>query len=160
MSSASARLLVSSADLTPTRLSPDALIDRISSGSHWPEASIHPAGTEFFPRLGIEFHRDIGYSILCHEDELSWGFLAAREPTTSAPTVPVNLGGQVVETWPPELFLTKVAAAEVLQYFFAEGRQNPAYAWLRLDGFQRELVYEGPGLMDFWSRLVGDRTRA
>ena len=153
MSSIASDFQVSSVDLEPTSMSTESLLARISDPRNWPEASVHPPEADF-PRLGIEFHPDVGYSILCHEDERSLGFLAATQTATSAPEVPVCIGGQVVEKWPPELFLAEAAAATILDYFFVSGRQHPSFAWARLDHFERELLHEGPGVYEFWKQLM------
>jgi hypothetical protein len=159
MDSVAPEFRVSAVDLKPTTISADALLARVSDPEHWPEASVHPPDADF-PRLGIEFHPGVGYSILCHEDERALGSLAAMQTATTAPEVPVNLGGQVVERWPPELFLPEAAAATILKHFLDTGRQHPSFAWVRLDQFERELLHEGPGLHEYWKQLTSERPRA
>ena len=146
------QFLVSSADLGPTTLSVAEVLDRLTDGSSLPEAIVHPPVLDF-PRLEIEFHPNVGFSILCFEDESSVGYLAAVAPSTSAPEVPVNLGGQVVEKWPRELFLEREDAVAVIEHFFACGQQHPKLAWVRLDAFQREELHHGPGLYEFWQEI-------
>jgi hypothetical protein len=159
MGSISSAFYVSAVGLAPTPMSAEALLARVSDSDDWPEASVHPSDADF-PRLGIEFHPRAGYSILCHEDERSLGFLAATQATTTAPTVPVNLGGQVIERWPSELFLSEAAATAILQHFFESGRQHPAFAWIRLDKLEREHLHEGPGLSEFWKALTSQHPPA
>lgn len=145
--------------LDATSMSPEALLTRLSDPDTWPEASVHPPVADF-PRLGIERHPGMGYSILCHEDERSIGYLAARRAITTSPAIAVNLGGQVIERWPPELFLAEADAAEVLRRFWATGRQHPSFAWIRLDGFEREVLHEGgAGLYEFWKQLASEQPR-
>lgn len=144
--------LVSAVDLKPTELSPESLLKRITTPGSWPDAIVSPPDADF-PRLHVEFHPGVGVSILCHEDESSVGFLAAtREPTT-APAVPVTLGGQVIERWPSELFLTEGQALTIIGHFLGTGRQHPAFQWVRLDDFERETLPEGPDLAKFWKEL-------
>jgi hypothetical protein len=146
-------LRVSSIDLAPAPLSAVALLARISTPGHRHEASVHPPDAGF-PRFGIEHHRRAGYSILCHEDESPIGFLAALGRPLSAPAVAVNLGAQVSERRPPELFLRGAAALRVVLHFFATGRQHPGFAWVRPDRSVRLHVREGAGLLDVWDALT------
>lgn len=140
-----AGLLVSSVDFASTMMSAAELLERISTPGYWHEATVHPADSEF-PRLGIEHHRRAGYSILCHQDESSIGFLAALRRPLSALTIAVNLGGQVIERWPPELFLPADAALDIAEHFFATGRQHSGFTWARINRFTRQHVHEGEGL--------------
>lgn len=142
-------------DFEPTEMSAADLLARLALPEAWPEASVHPPEADF-PRLGIEVHPDSGVSILCHEDERSIGFLAATHERLSEPRVLVNLGGQVIERWPAELFLSQADAHAVVEHFLESGRQAPEYAWIRLDRFPRDTVHEGPGLLARWRELVGD----
>lgn len=98
--------VASAIDLEPTQMSAAALLARLASPGAWSEGSVHPPEADF-PRLGIEVHPGIGVSILCHENERSIGFLAATRESLSPPSILVNLGGQVIERWPVELFLAE-----------------------------------------------------
>jgi hypothetical protein len=150
---------VSNVDLDATSMSPDALLSRLSDLQEWPEASVHPPVADF-PRLDLEYHPGVGYSILCFEDERSIGYLAAQKENTTSPAVAVNLGGQMIEKWPPELFLAEAEAAEVLRHFWATGHQHPSFAWIRLDGFEREVLHEGgASLYEFWKQLSSEQPR-
>ncbi len=146
--------IASGIDFEPRQMSATDLLARLATPGAWPEASMHPPEADF-PRLGIEAHPGIGVSILCHEDERSIGFLAATQERLSEPRILVNLGGQVIERWPAELFLPETDALTVIERFLESGRQAPEYAWIRLERFPRDTVYEGPGLLARWRELVG-----
>lgn len=145
--------IASAIDLEPTQMSAADLLARLATPGAWSEASVYPPEADF-PRLGIEVHPGIGVSILCHEDERSIGFLAATQESLSPPRVLVNLGGQVIERWPVELFLSETDAHAVVEHFLESGRQAPEYAWIRLDRFPRDTVYEGSDLLSRWRELT------
>jgi len=146
--------LVWSVDMDePTRLSPVRLLEHLENSRNWPEASLH-RGPYDFPRLGIEFHGSAGFSLLCFENEASLGYLAASGLLLSPPSVLVCLGGQVIEKWPKELFLSATETKRVLQDFDQTGKQSESVRWVRLDRFRRITVHPGGrGLIPLWDKL-------
>ncbi len=89
----------------PVRLLACKLLSHLRDRSNWPEASVHPSEGQY-PFLNIEFHDRAGFSILIFPSPRAIGRLAASRSRLSAPSVLVCLGGQVIERWPRELFLS------------------------------------------------------
>jgi hypothetical protein len=70
----------------------------------------------------------------------------------SSPSVEVELGGQALERWPRELFVSAERATQALNHFLEFGKQDPALEWVRIDGFPRETLWEGRAQRDAWER--------
>ena len=70
----------------------------------------------------------------------------------SAPAIDVELGGQALERWPRELFASVEQASQAMNYFLDSGRQDPTLEWARIDGFPREIVWEGREGKEAWER--------
>ena len=149
---------ISSVDFAePVKLSPARLIAHLRD-SRVPEASIHPTDCEY-PFLNIEFHGSAGFSFLCFVNASSVGRLAASASRLSPPSVLVCLGGQVIERWPKELFLTAPLAKRVMTEFLGTGQPSREVRWIRLDRFKRETVHPGGrGLIPLWQRLMRERS--
>ena len=124
------------------------VLARLRASPSWDEASICPADDQF-PCIHVGWHEGHGFVIQCFEDERSLGYFLTREAGVSAPAVEINLGGQALERWPPELFVPEPLAQQTLDGFLNSGKQDAALPWVRIDGFPRETVWEsrfsGPG---------------
>jgi hypothetical protein len=108
----------------------------------WDGASIAPADDQF-PLLHVECHEGHGFVIQCYEDEQAWSDFLRTGARCGPLTIEVNLGGQVLERWPSELFVPEELAHQALNYFLTNGKQDPALHWIRIDAFPRETVWEG-----------------
>ena len=97
------------------------ILARLQSGPVWDVASIAPAD-EQFPLLHVEWREGHGFVIQCYEDEYSWSDFLLVRSRCGSPTVEINLGGQALERWPPELFVSEKLAHQALEYFLASGR--------------------------------------
>ena len=105
----------------------------------WGDASLHPRSGQF-PRATLSYHDGHGFVIQCFEDEHSWSdFLVSAEPV-STPSVEVNLGGQALEAWPPQLFVPRALASEALECFVENGTQKRSLEWVRIDRFPRRAL--------------------
>ncbi len=125
------------------------LLTKLQSGEISGEAVIYPM-TGDFPRAMIDWHRGHGFVLLCFDNDVSRGHFLTRGPVTSRPSVSIVLGGQAMEKWPPELFVPEGLAADGLQCFVDTGRRKPALEWTKIDGFPREVVWEGGTGRDAW----------
>ena len=117
------------------------VLARIRSSPSWDVASICPAD-EQFPRVDVEWHEGHGFVIHCFEDDQSLGDFLVRGERMSSPTIEVNLGGQALERWPSELFVSEPVAHQALECFLISGRQDPGLHWVGIDGFPRQIVWE------------------
>jgi hypothetical protein len=117
----------------------------------WDEASIAP-DQEQFPRLHIARCAGPGFILHCFEDEESWGDFLVTGLAFSTPTIEINLGGQALERWPPELFISEQIAEGALSFFLKFGKQEPMRQWTKGDGFPRETVWEGREQGEAWER--------
>lgn len=154
------QLLFSSPDIDERRrLSAAQVLTHLSLAENWPEVAVssphsrHPAIAEY-PFMGLAFHGAAGFSLHVFPNEESPSFLAATKARLSVPTVLVCLGGQVIEKWPPELFLSRETALALLEQFMAERTQSTSCKWVRLDRFPRVTVHAGGrGLIALWDKL-------
>lgn len=143
----------------PLRLSAGEIVDHLSSPENWHEASIGPLHREHpvlaaYPLMNAEFHGRAGFSLLLFPDERSNGILAATRAELSEPSVYVCLGGQVIEKWPPELFLSRDMARTVIEHFLSAATPDPSCPWIRLERFPRKTVHSGgKGLIPMWDKL-------
>jgi hypothetical protein len=64
----------------------------------------------------------------------------------------MELGGQALELWPCELFVSAEHATHALNHFLEHGKQDPALEWVRIDGFPRETLWEGREQRLGWER--------
>jgi len=101
-----------------------AILARVQSGPVWDVASIAPVDDPF-PRLHIEWHAGNGFVIQCYEDENSWSNFLLVRPGCGRPAVEINLGGQALERWPRELFVSAELAQRAVEYFVNSGKQDP-----------------------------------
>jgi hypothetical protein len=70
----------------------------------------------------------------------------------STPSVQVELGGQALERWPRELFVSAEYASHALNHFLDHGKQESALEWVRIDRFPRETLWEGREQRLAWER--------
>jgi hypothetical protein len=111
------------------------ILARLRSGPVWDGASIVPANGQF-PLLHIEWHEGHGFvGVSC-----------------GPPTIEINLGGQALERWPPELFVPEELAGQALDCFIAMGKRDPALHWVRIDVFPRTTIWEGREGREAWER--------
>lgn len=148
------QFVISSLDLEDSqKFSASQILTHLQSAGNWPEVSIHHPSRQY-PLMQIEFHGNVGFSMLCFMRSSSVGYLAASTTGLSEPSVFVCLGGQVIEKWPRELFLSLSRARVVISHFLKTGKQLPTVHWVRLDRFPRETVHAGgKGLIPLWQKL-------
>ena len=118
------------------------LLTDVHSRPTWDEASISPADAQY-PRVHMDWHGDPEFVFQCYEDGESWSDLLMTSRQFSTPSVEVELGGQALERWPRELFVSAERATQALEHFLEFGKQDPALEWVRIDGFPRETLWEG-----------------
>ena len=127
------------------------ILARLRSGPVWDVASIAPAD-EQFPLLRVEWHEGHGFVIQCYEDEQAWSDFLLTDARCGRPTIEINLGGQALERWPPELFVPEELVRQALACFLGSGKQDPALHWVRIDAFPRETIWEGREGREAWER--------
>lgn len=117
------------------------VLDALRRADRWHGASIHPHSAQF-PRTHVSVHEPHGFVVQCWEDERSWSdFVTSGEPTS--PAIELEHGGQSLERWPRELFVSEDLATEALRHFLGSGQQKIGLNWVRIDRFPREVVWEG-----------------
>jgi len=127
------------------------VLARVRSAAPWDEASICPAQKDF-PRIHITWHDSEGFIVHCFENEQSPGQFLVNTRDLSPPTIEINLGGQALERWPRELFVSEVLAAESLEYFLDYGKRKPSLCWTETGAFPRETIWEGREEREAWER--------
>lgn len=132
---------------------PSALevLARVRFLAPWDEASICPAGKDF-PRVHITWHDREGFIVHCFENEQSLGQFLVNSRDFSPPAIEINLGGQALERWPRELFVSEGLAAESLEYFLDHGKLKPSLCWSGTGKFPRETIWEGREERETWER--------
>ena len=134
----------------PITSAQDLLAD-VRSRPVWDGASISPADAEY-PRVHVDWHEGHGFVFQCYEDEESWSDFLVMSRHFSTPSIEVELGGQALERWPRELFVSPELATEAMNHFLERGKQHPALEWVRIDGFPREALWEGRAERETWER--------
>jgi hypothetical protein len=127
------------------------LVRDVQSRPVWDGASISPADAEH-PRVYLDWHEGHGFVFQCYEDDESWSAFLVTSRRFSTPSVDVELGGQALERWPRELFVSAAHAIHALDHFLERGKQDPAVEWVRIDGFPREILWEGRARREAWER--------
>jgi len=135
----------------PIASAQDLLAD-VRSRPVWDGASISAVDAGY-PRLHVDWHEGRGFVFQCYEDEESWSDFLVTSRHFSPPSIEMELGGQALERWPRELFVTAEHATQALNYFLENGKQDPALEWIRIDGFPRETVWEGREGREAWERV-------
>lgn len=129
---------------------PELLAD-VQSRPTWDGASISPADAEY-PRVHLDWHEGHGFVFQCYENEESWSDFLVTSRHFSTPSVEMELGGQALERWPRELFVSAERATQALDHFLDHGKQDPALEWITIDGFPRETLWEGREQRRAWER--------
>jgi hypothetical protein len=127
------------------------LLARLQSAAHWDEASIHPAKRDF-PRVHISWHQCAGFNVHCFENELSLGKFLVTGIEFSPPRIEINLGGQALERWPRELFVSELLATDALEHFLERGELKPLLSWIGTGQFPRETIWQGREEREAWQR--------
>ena len=127
------------------------VLSRLRSAVPWDEASIHPADSDF-PRVHISWRQAAGFNLHCFVNDLSFGQFLVSRLELSAPSVEINLGGQALERWPRELFVSEDLATEALEYFLDQGELKPLLFWIGTGQFPRETIWEGREEREAWER--------
>ena len=127
------------------------VLARLQSAAPWDEASISPAQGDF-PRAHISRHASEGFNVHCFENEQSIGHFLVNRRDFSPPSVEVNLGGQALERWPRELFVSHALANEALEYFLEHGELKASLSWTGTGDFPRESIWQGRKEREAWER--------
>ena len=127
------------------------LLTQVQSRPVCDGASISPEGAQF-PLVHVDWHEGHGFVLQCYEDEESWSDFLVTSQDFSAPSIEVELGGQALERWPRELFVSAERATQALSHFLEFGKQDPALEWVRIDAFPREIVWESREGREAWER--------
>jgi len=127
------------------------LLTRVQSRPVWDGASISPQDAQF-PLVHVDWHEGHGFVLQCYEDEESWSDFLVTSQHFSPPSIEVELGGQTLERWPRELFVSAERATQALNHFLESGKQDPTLAWIRIDSFPRETMWEGREGREAWER--------
>jgi hypothetical protein len=141
---------ISSASQLVVPSSPEVL-SRLRSAAPWDEASIHPADSDF-PRAHISWREAAGFNLHCFENNLLSGQFLVSRLEFSAPSVEINLGGQSLERWPRELFVSDDLATEALDHFLDHGELKPLLFWIGTGQFPRKIIWEGSEEREAWER--------
>lgn len=118
-----------------------ALLAKVSTGPAWDEASIHRSG-EQFPCLHLAWQQEAGFIVHCFEDAASLGDFLVEGGKFGLPEVEVVLGGQAVERWPRQLFVSEQLARDAVEFFLNAAKRTPWHSWVSADGFPRQTVWE------------------
>lgn len=131
--------------------SADEVLARVRSAAAWDEASISPVKKDF-PRLHIAWHEGYGFIVHCFENNRSPGQFLVNSCAFSAPSIEINIGGQALERWPQELFVSEALAAESLEHFLEHGEPKPSLSWTRTGDFPRDTIWQGREEREIWER--------
>ena len=118
------------------------LLAFVQSAPKWAATSIAPEDRQF-PRLDLDWHAQSGFVVQCYEDESAWSDFLVTDLILGLPEVEIELGGQALEKWPRQLFVTLPMATVALEHFLATGKQSTDLKWVRIDAFRRQIVWEG-----------------
>jgi len=127
------------------------LLADVQSRPVWDGASISPVGADY-PLVHLDRHEGSGFVLQCYEHGESWSDFLVTSRQFSTPSVEVELGGQALERWPRELFVSAEQATRALNHFLDHGKQDPTLEWIRIDGFPRETLWEGREQRLAWER--------
>lgn len=127
------------------------LLTGVQSRPAWDGASISPADSQF-PLVHVAWHEGHGFVLQCYEDEESRSDFLVTSRHFSSPSIEMELGGQALERWPRELFVSVERATQALSHFLEFGKQDPALEWIRIDAFPRETLWEGREGREAWER--------
>lgn len=134
----------------PVPLVPE-ILTQVQSRPVWDGASISPEDAQF-PLVHVDWHEGHGFVLQCYEDEESWSDFLVTSQHFSPPSIEVELGGQALERWPRELFVSAECASQALNHFLESGKQDPTLDWVRIDAFPRETVWDDRAGREAWER--------
>lgn len=134
------------------------LLTGVQSRPVWDGASISPEGDQF-PLVHVDWHASHGFVFQCYEDEESLSDFLVLNGHFSAPSIEMELGGQALERWPCELFVSTDLATQALNHFLNFGKQDPALEWIRIDAFPRETVWDDRAGREAWERANRAKNR-
>ena len=107
----------------------------------YPDAEPAPDGHWQFPRLSIGWHKEgQGYLVQCFETVRSDSCLLATAGFLSEPKIYIEFNGQGQQEWPKELFVSYRSVVKAIEYFLANGLQDPSLDWIGLGNFHRRRV--------------------
>lgn len=128
------------------------LLSQLEAGEVF-ELSVHSVDELIqYPIMHIDWHRHAGFVVMVFENPESDGFYPITSTKTGKPKVQIELGGQALEKWPRELFVSRETAAAVFETFIRTGRQDPSVAWVANDAFAREVLWETEAQRLAWER--------
>jgi hypothetical protein len=127
------------------------LLRIVQSRPTWDGASISPVDAEY-PRVHVDWHEGYGFVFQCYEREESPSDFLVTSRRFSPPSVEMELGGQALERWPAELFVSGEQATRALNHFLERGKQDSSLEWVRIDAFPRETLWEGRAEREAWGR--------
>lgn len=130
------------------------LLTMLERGEAFAEICIFPKGGDF-PRANVSFHRGYGYVLQCFEHERSVGDFLVSGEVSAAPVVPIELGGQALERWPRELFVSETLVFEALERFCDSAKEKNTLRWIGNEEFARATIWEGREERDAWERSRG-----
>jgi hypothetical protein len=132
---------VSSSDAQSVTSASD-LMARVKASPAWDEISIFRPGAQY-PCLHLAWLADHGFIVHCFEDVGSSGDFVVESSLLTAPEVEIDLGGQALERWPRQLFVTEHVARGAVEYFLRTGKRDLSQHWVGTGAFQRETIWEG-----------------
>ena len=95
------------------------LVRDVQSRPVWDGASISPADADY-PRVHLDWHGGQGFVFQCYEDGESCSDFLVTSRHFSPPSIEVELGGQALERWPRELFVSAEHATQFIASEFFE----------------------------------------
>jgi len=117
----------------------------------WDGASISPDCAQF-PLVYVDWHEGHGFVFQCYENEDSWSDFLVTSRSFSPPSIEIELGGQALERWPRQLFVSAELAIQALIHFLDCGKLDPALAWIGIDAFPREILWDSREGREAWER--------
>lgn len=126
------------------------LLPDVQTPPAWDGPSISPANADY-PRVHFDWHEGHGFVFQCYEHEESSSDFLVTSRHFSLPSIEMELGGQALERWPRELFVSAERATQALNHFLEFGKEDPALEWVRIDSFPRETLWEGRAQREAWS---------
>jgi hypothetical protein len=133
------------------------LLDQLASGKAF-ELAIIPEDEQIqYPRMHVDWQAE-GYVVMCFEDDGSVGFYPVTNTPLSEPAVAIELGGQALEKWPPELFVPRAIASEAVATFVSRGQQDRSLEWVANDAFARKVLWATRAQRIAWERAHAKET--
>ena len=130
---------------------PDLLISEVKSRRYWDTAVIEPSQGNFRASTLSSTRATVLWSS-ASRDEASWDWFLVSGSTFGPSAVEINLGGQVLERWPDELFVSDALALRAIAHFLESGQQDPRQPWVRIDTFPRTTIWEGRQGRETWEK--------